>query len=296
MRILVTGGTGFLGSKFVRAAASQGHQLGLLTRLPSAPIDSADLGIATLPGTVAEPDWESIKRFAPEACVHAAWIATPGVYLDSPENEAWVNWSTRLIVKLSEIGVRHVTVLGTCIEYRMTGQPLHEDSTPVAPVSRYARCKHQLHQELLERLDLKKMRLAWARIFYPYGEGEHPARLASSLISKIRAGQNILLKTPHSVKDYIHATDIAAALLTVVERDFCGAINLGSGEGVQVEFIARRIAELLGRPDLVQVPENPPSDPFDFVVADPAKLHALGWKQQVELEEGLHRLIDARTE
>ena len=62
-----------------------------------------------------------------------------------------------------------------------------------------------------------------------------------------------------------------------------------------MEFIARRIATLLGRPELVLVPENPPSDPLDFVVADPAKLHAIGWKPQVELEQGLHRLIDAPT-
>ena len=122
---------------------------------------------------------------------------------------------------------------------------------------------------------------------------EHPARLASSLAAKFRAGEAVTLKTPGSVKDYIHADDVASALLTVSACGFDGPVNIGTGEGVAVGSIARQVAELVGRPDLVRMPEAPVTDPLDFVVADADRLRSLGWRPQVTLVSGLRRLVDA---
>ncbi len=291
MRILVTGGSGFLGGALVRAAHAAGHEVAVLTRSPAGASCGAHERIA---GDLSSPPWTSIERFAPDACVHAAWIATPGVYLESAENHDWVRWSEAFVARLRGIGVRHVTVLGTCIEYRMTGGRLHESATPLAPISTYSRCKCELHGRLLERGFPSHAGLAWARIFYPYGEGEHPARLASSLMDRLRAGEPVRLRTPHSTKDYIHVTDVATALLTLVERQFGGTVNVGTGEGVTVESIARRLGAILGRPELVASAENPAPDPLDYVVADAGRLRSLGWSPQVTLEAGLRRLVEAR--
>jgi dTDP-6-deoxy-L-talose 4-dehydrogenase (NAD+) len=294
MRILVTGGTGFLGSAFVRTAAANGHPVAVLAR--SEPTAFKDLDIRWLSGSMADPPWDDIRAFAPDCCLHAAWIATPGVYLESPENRAWVEWSRDFLVRLADLGARRVTVLGTCIEYQITGQPLSEDETPIHPVSLYSRSKNQLHRVLRELFRPRGVSLTWARIFYPYGEGEHPARFASSVVSRIQAGENVFLKTPRSVKDYIHVSDVASALLKASEAWVDGAINIGTGEGVMIETMARQIAEQLGRPDLIQTPKEPVSDPLDFVVADATRLRGLGWRPQVGLEEGLRRLVEARCQ
>ena len=291
MRLLVTGGSGFLGSALVRAALARAHEIAVLSRTPHRQHDAP---VTWLAGSLAEPPWAEIARFAPAACIHAAWIATPGIYLESPENQAWTRWSLDFLGRLPALGVQQMVALGTCIEYRMTGQPLREDTTPLAPDSAYARGKCELHERLRSDPLLTGTSLAWARIFYPYGEGEHPARLASSLIGRLIRGEPVMLKTPHSVKDYIHAEDVATALLAVVERKFAGSINIGTGEGVTVETIARRLADALGRPDLIGVPANPVADPLDFVVADAGRLHSLGWRPQVTLAAGLQRLVEAR--
>jgi dTDP-6-deoxy-L-talose 4-dehydrogenase (NAD+) len=296
MRILVTGGTGFLGGAFVRAAVAAGHQLAVLSRAKAGDRNGRTLGEAGVQrwvGSLGFPPWRELEKFAPEACVHAAWIATPGVYLESPENHDWVRWSADFLTRLPAWGVRHLTVLGTCIEYQITGQKLLEDVTPLAPVSTYARCKCALHEALVGGGLPTSAPLAWARIFYPYGVGEHPARLASSLLAKFRRGEPVSLKTPRSTKDYIHADDLAAALLAVVEQGFAGPVNIGTGEGVTVERVARELGRLMGRSELIQVPENPPADPLDYVVADATRLRSLGWKPQVTLEAGLRRLVEA---
>lgn len=292
MRLLITGGSGFLGSAVARQALAAGHDVAILSRHPA---DAAGMkGTVPISGDLAAPPWQAISKFRPESVLHAAWIATPGVYLESPANADWVRWSLAFASRLPDLGVRHLAVLGTCIEYAITGKPLHETETALAPASPYARAKAELHEALTSAFAGAGTGLAWARIFYPYGPHEHPARLASSLLSRVVAGQPITLKTPNSTKDYIHEDDVARALLAVVRAGFQGPINIGTGEGVTVGTLARTLAELAGRPDLVVQPADAPRDPLDFVVADASRLHSLGWRPQVALVDGLRRLVEAR--
>jgi len=291
MRLLVTGGSGFLGGALVHQARARGHAVAILARNVETPTTP---GVTPLPGSLAEPPWDRIAAFEPDTVVHAAWIATPGVYLDSPENADWMRWSRSFAGRLPALGVRHLTVLGTCIEYGMTGQRLHETHSPIAPVSPYARAKAELHSALAADLAGTGMGLAWARIFYPYGPGEHPARLASSLLTRVLAGESITLRTPRSTKDYLHRDDVGRALLAVAETQWNGPINIGTGEGVTIESLARTLAGLVGHPERVIVPPDAPRDPLDFVVADAGRLHSLGGRPEVGLVDGLRRLVEGR--
>ena len=293
MKILLTGPTGFIGSTFLRLALERGHDVAALLR-PERAVP-ADLPSAKncswLRGTLADAPWRDIATFGPDVCVHTAWISTPAVYLESPENERFVEWSFEFVKRAVDVGVRHVIVLGTCIEYQISRALLAEDRTPVVPTTTYARCKHELHLRLQEALPTEQAALCWARVFYPYGPGEHPARLCSSLVQSIRRGQPVTLKTPDSTKDYIFIDDLARALLLLVERSFAGTINFGTGEGVTVRQIAEQIERLLGKRGLVEYPAQPVSDPLGYVVADATKLRALGWRPEVSLESGLARLV-----
>jgi dTDP-6-deoxy-L-talose 4-dehydrogenase (NAD+) len=105
----------------------------------------------------------------------------------------------------------------------------------------------------------------------------------------------VVLRTPLSVKDYIHIDDVASALALTLDRGVNGTVNVGSGEPVSVGAIARHVARRLGREDLLQLPAHPVADPLDHVVADTHSLRALGWRPQVTLECGLDRMIQAAS-
>jgi nucleoside-diphosphate-sugar epimerase len=297
MKILLTGPTGFIGSAFGRLALARGHQVAGLAVPGEALPAGLEGAVAWLRGTLDAAPWREIAAFAPDVCVHAAWITTPGIFLESPENERFRDWSLAFVRQLLGLGVGHIVGVGTCVEYRIATERLNEESTPTGPTTTYARCKNELRLALeaeVRRSELGVRRsLCWARVFYPYGPGEHPSRLCSSLIAKLRRGEEIVLKTPDSTKDYIYIDDLAEALLTVVEKRFGGIINLGTGEGTTVRQMAGFLGQCLGRPELVRVASNPEPDPFPFVVADPARLKSLGWRQQVPLDEGLRRLVTA---
>jgi nucleoside-diphosphate-sugar epimerase len=293
MKILVTGATGFIGSAFSRLALSRGHSIGGMM-LPTEKIPPGlepRETVTWFKGTLAEPPWDEIEKFKADACIHFAWIATPGIYLESPENENYFHWSREFISRIREFGAQRIVAAGTCIEYRITAEKLSEDSTPIETTTTYSRWKNALRLALEDDSRKSGYRFAWARVFYPYGVGEHPARLCSSIIQRLERSETIELKTPKSTKDYIYIEDLASAFLTVLEKQFEGTVNLGTGIGITVKEIAQSLGEMMNRPELIREVNPPQIDPLGYVVADSSKLRGLGWKPENDLRRGLEKLL-----
>jgi dTDP-6-deoxy-L-talose 4-dehydrogenase (NAD+) len=297
MKILLTGATGFIGSTFTRLALARGHQLaGLL--IPSEQIPAnlpPGRDLAWLRGTLDDTPWKDIAAFGPEACLHMAWITTPGIYLESPENFRFLESSIRFLRRIRESGTNQIFGMGTCVEYQVSDKPLSEDLTPVAPATPYAQCKDELRRALEADAAQHGFAFCWGRVFYPYGPGEHPSRLCSSIIRKLSQNEKIVLKTPTSTKDYIYIDDLAAAILMVLEKKFRGTINLGTGIGTSVREIAQSLGEMLGKPGLVEEANPPAMDAQGDVVADASRLRGLGWRPAHDLRGGLQRLIESGT-
>ncbi len=298
MKIFVTGASGFVGSSFVRQALEKGHEVaGLIIPSERVPVNVPSTSKVTwLRGTLDRAPWPEIAAFAPEACLHTAWVTTPGIYFEAPENEFFRDTSLVFLRRVRELGARYIVSLGSSIEYRITSEPLSEERTPIEPSTLYARCKNDLRRALEEDAQACGFGLCWARLFYLFGPGEHPTKLCSSITLKLLRGERVVLKTPHSAKDYIYREDVASALLTIVEKQFRGVINVGTGKAVAVEDIARRLGKLLGRPELIEAMEPPAPDPFPFVVADNTRLRQLGWRQEYDLDRSLINIVAAVRE
>jgi len=296
LKILVTGATGFIGRAFVSQALARGHTIAALARPETLGSISPRQDVRWFPGTLQHPPLRDIEAFGPDTCLHAAWIATPGVYLDSPLNRDYLAWSISLATSLRERGLRHLVGLGTCIEYRIDpcqARPLHEKATPVQPHSLYASSKDQLRLQLeAQSSQHPSFHVSWGRVFYPYGPGEHPARLCSTLIAKLARGDHVVLRTPGSTKDYIYIDDLAAALVAIVEMHLTGPINLGTGWGLAVRHIAAIIARLLHRENAIHEEPQTAPDPLAFVVADPTRLRTeANWSPGYDLEQGLAAMV-----
>ncbi|MEQ1859005.1 MAG: NAD(P)-dependent oxidoreductase [Chthoniobacteraceae bacterium] len=284
MRILITGATGFIGRACACAALARGHEVAALVRPGSSrPVDAA---LVRIDGELARPDWRAIEAFAPDSCLHTAWIATPGEYLLSPLNHDYLDWSVAFLHGLAGRGVRHCIATGTCLEYAPQDGPLREDASPLAPASPYARSKDALRRAM----ESSALDLGWARIFLPFGPGEDPRRLPTSIIQHTLKQESIVLKTPDSIRDFVFIGDVAGALLTALEHRFCGSLNVGTGVGVSVREFAAHIARLLGEPARVIAAEAA-VDPYPAIVADPARLCALGWRPRTSIEDGLAQII-----
>jgi len=269
MRIFLTGQGGFIGGEILRQARAAGHEVMGLEK----PFRMDDL------------PWEAIASFQPEVCIHCAWVATPGVYLESPENVLHREWSLAMIRKLAAMGTRRFLVAGTCAEYGASDHPLHEDEVS-APSTLYGREKNRLRRELEEESVVLGFDLLWARIFYPYGPAEHPDRLISFLIRKALEGEEAPLKQPLAVRDYIHVQDLAGAFLLLAEKGNPGIYNIGSGQGVRLSELRDLVLGTFGKAS--KIAENNHNDgAIDAVVADISKISTLGWHPRFDMKGGL---------
>ncbi len=291
MRILVTGATGFIGRHTVRHLLASGHELAILVPPGEAAAGrgmcDAISGMQHYRGTMEQVPWREIAEFAPSACLHLAWIATPEVYLDSPENLMHLEWSQTFIRRLVEMGVRRVVVTGSCAEYAPSGD------TSVAPL--YVQCKTRLWEWLKQEFGNAQVggdafTVAWLRLFYPYGPGEAPQRLISALIASFREQRPFTVRCPAVAKDYIHVRDVASALAGMVAARYVGDADVGTGHAVSLGALATQVAELMGCPELLVLGQE--RDRLGTRVADTAVLRSLGWQPGISLEAGLREMVD----
>lgn len=252
--ILLTGASGFVGRQVARSLIANGHKLTLVLRPGTYDRTGLEPGLATVietPDLFSEStDWWRKALEGVDAVVHAAWYVEPGHYLDSRRNTACVEGSLRLGAAAIASQVERFIGLGTCFEYRLPNDHITEDA-PLGPVTLYAASKLALMRMLEHRFSEGGVHFAWARLFYLYGEGEHPARLYPMLHRKLAAGEPVQLSSGDKLRDFLDVSIAGRMIAELVESDLCGPVNICSGRTVTIRQIAETIADIYGRRDLL---------------------------------------------
>ena len=283
-RVLVTGATGLIGSRVVGPLVASGFEVHAVAR--DVPADAP--GDVTWHAADLLDDAQRagvVQRAGATHLLHLAWYAEHGRFWEAPQNVAWTAATVRLAQEFAAAGGRRAVVAGSCAEYEWGAAGVLAEDAVVRPATLYGTCKDATRR-VAERL---VPQLAWGRVFFLYGPGEHPARLVASIARAVVAGERAPLSAGTQRRDFLHVDDVAGAFAALVASDVTGPVNVGSGDAVSVLEIARAIAEAGGRPDLLDVGalKQRPGDPPQ-IVADVARLRdEVGWTPQIRLREGL---------
>ena len=184
MKVLVTGGAGYLGKYVLSELEAQGIDYITLGRSPAT--HSLPHLVVDLLNSDTYTDW--IHQQEPTHLIHLAWYTEHGKYWESDLNYEWVIATKRLVDTFCDGGGRHVLVTGTCAEYDWRYGYCVEDLTPINSSSLYGRSKDLARRACHQRCTESNVKLSWARIFYPYGYGEPSSRLIPSLFSFFEGG------------------------------------------------------------------------------------------------------------
>jgi nucleoside-diphosphate-sugar epimerase len=135
---------------------------------------------------------------------------------------------------------------------------------------------------------------SWGRIFFVYGPHEQPGRLVSQVAESLVKGEPTPTSEGTQRRDFLHARDVAAAFVALLDSDVRGAVNIGSGVAVPVRDVVTLIAEAAGRSELVRFGEVPQraGDP-PVIEADVRRLRdEVGWRPEIPLAEGIRETVE----
>ncbi len=273
MKVLVTGGTGFIGSHVVRELLQRGHEVHALIR-PTARLDRIDdvldcittWPVDLLDGPAVDA---AVSTIGAAGVLHLAWYAEPEAYLqDVSQNLASLEAGIRLLRALAGGPAGRLVLAGTCLE-----DIRHGESRPA-----YAVAKRALHDVAANCGD-PGLSVACAHVFSVFGPWEDHRRAVPSVIRSLLAGQPAEVGTGAALRDYLFVADLASALVTILESDVVGRIDVCSGEAQPLQQVFKEIGRATGAPELLRfgARADNPDHAFD-AVGDPSGLQSLGWR------------------
>lgn len=293
MTILLTGGTGFIGTPFRSRLARQNVDVYFTTSHP-AEYFTGQGGIPVQCDLLSEQGRiAAVEEAGADTLVHLAWYAEPNNFWNSPRNLEWVSASLDLVRRFVENGGKRCVVAGTCAEYDWSeGGCFSESKTLLRPATYYGAAKDALRRVLQGYAAITDLSFLWCRLFWPYGPGEPEGRLLSSLIKDLRDGRTATCRAGNLKRDYMHVDDIAEALSSVIFSNLEGAVNIASGKAVSLGELATVLAELAGAPELLQVGSVPigPGTPEE-IFADAELLRSVCTLNSRSIAEGLRTIL-----
>ncbi len=311
MKILVTGGAGYIGSHTCKALAAAGIEPVALDDLSTGWRDLVRWG-PLVEGTLADRDFiaSTLRKHHVAGVIHFAAKAYVGESVTNPREyfQANVVNTLNLLAAMLDAGVRHIVFSSTCSVYGTSaGVPIREEEPP-KPVNPYGESK--LFVERVLGWHERAYGLSWMALRYfnaagasPDGDiGEKhepethliPLAIAAALGAERQLGIfGTDYPTPDgsAVRDYIHVDDLAAAHLLALERlqggGQSGPLNLGTGKGHSVREVVQSVEKVSGRTVPVVEMARRPGDPAELV-ADPSRARELlGWEARYQDLDGI---------
>lgn len=294
MRVLVTGGAGFIGSHVVDRLVAHGHSVTVLDNLSTGRRENIADGVNMILSDVTDPYLaRTLARRKFDAVIHhAAQVSVPRSLAD-PRFDAQVNLVGTM--NLLEYAIqsrvsRFILASSAAVYGNPRSVPIAEDA-PTRPLSPYAMSKLAAEQYLREtarHTDLQVVILRYANVYGPRQSIHGEPGVVCAMINQIVTRMPVIIHGDGQQKrDFVYVSDVAKANLLALRKDTpCGMYNVGTGVPTTILELKRLLAGPNGKAEFVPAR---PGDVRDSVLDSKAIRSKMGWRPAVSLEAGLAR-------
>src|ERR671935_380185 len=298
MRVLVTGGAGFIGSHFVKRLAAHGEDVVVLDKLTysgnRANLDGVECEFVQ--GDIADPEavaaaavgCEAILNFAAESHVDRSILgATEFVETDVLGTYVLLDWAR-------EHGVRLVHISTDEVYGDVAPGESSQEEDPLRPSSPYSASKAGGDLQVLAAVRTYGVDACITRGSNTYGPNQYPEKIIPLFVTNALDGLPLpVYGDGRQTRDWLHVDDHCAAIELVLLEGGRGEIyNVGAGEEVENRELTSRILELTGADEsLVRHVDDRPGHDRRYSL-DTTKLRALGWRPERTLEDGLPETVE----
>ncbi len=301
MKVLVTGGAGYVGGTVAQLLLDRGHEVVIVDNLCHGFLSMVPAGARFLKQDLADrPALQRLLAEGFDSVMHFAALIEAGESMKQPERYFRNNSATTLTLleAMLATGVNKLVFSSTAALYgEPESTPILEDA-PLKPTNAYGESKLLVEQMLSWSHRVHEFRYASLRYFnvagaaYGRGETHEPESHLIPLILDVALGRRASIKifgqdypTPDgtAVRDYIHVEDLARAHLLALEalesRDRM-IYNIGNGQGFSVREIIESVRRVTGKPIAVVEEPRRPGDPAVLIASSARITEELGWKPE----------------
>ena len=301
MRILVTGGAGFIGSHVAEAFLAAGHEVAIVDNLSTGQLQNLPKGARFLEADLVDRAVaEFVAEFRPDVIDHHAAHADVFESVREPLNDARINvlGTVALLDAAVKAQVRKVIFIssGGAIYGNPEYTPCREDH-PARPVSPYAASK--LAGEEYLRMFGRTYGLDYTILRYPniYGPRQHPyteeGQVVALFARLMLAGRRpTIFGDGEQARDFVFVRDVADANLRALERGSGHVLNLGTGSWVTVNQLYQSLQRLTGFQHRPTYAPARPGEVYRIALDAGMARTELGWRAETAFDEGLKATVE----
>lgn len=297
-RVLVTGGSGYIGSVVVRDLIDRGYEVVVFDNLERGHRCNVPTEVKLIVGDLRNCDeiMAAMKDVRPDAVLHFAAYALVGESMGDPlkyfDNN--VAGGVNLLKAMMSVDCARVIFSSSCATYGVPDTLPIEEDMPQRPTNPYGQSKLMFEQMANWLAETKGFRPTVLRYFNAagavpdlgLGEDHEPETHIIPNVLKVALGKKDAVEvygtdypTPDGtcIRDYIHLEDLASAHILALEKEALGAYNLGTGQGVSVKEIVETCRRVTGHPIPVKLCPRRAGDPPALYASGRKARAVMGW-------------------
>jgi UDP-glucose 4-epimerase len=300
MRIVVTGGAGFIGSHLVERLVWRGHDLVVLDNLSTGKWDNLRKVINEIDfieGDIRDEDLVKRLLKGADGVAHLAALTSVSESMEKPALYHEINTSGTLrLLQLSlESNVKNFLFVSSSAVYGHPRRLPIREIDPISPLSVYAATKASA-EAYCQAYNKMGLRTCLLRLFNVYGPRQGLSQYSgviTQFTDRVRKGKPpIIFGDGKQTRDFAYVGDVATLMATTVEKFSEGVFNVGTGESSTITKLAKALAHTMGKPDLQPVYEGSRPGEIRYSRADISKARKVfGFRPEVSLEVGLRLTI-----
>ena len=305
MKILITGGAGFIGSHVAEAYLAAGHDVAIVDSLHSGSADHVRCGARLHVADITAPEFSTIMAKERPLVVshHAAQVSVTASARD-PVLDARINCLglLRVLQSCVEQDVERFLFVssGGAIYGDVKQRPTHED-VPAQPLSLYGihKLAGEQYLEFYRReYGLQAITLRYGNVYGPRQDPHGEAGVIAIFIEQLLRGERPTIfaypEQPAGMsRDYVYVEDVARANLLALESGVTGCFNIAGGTPVRTDELFEVVRAACGSDLTAAAGPARPGDLRESWLDISRATDVLGWRPEVPLAEGIARTVDA---
>lgn len=299
MKVLLTGGAGFIGSHVADLLTEAGHNVVIIDDMSSGKVENVPQTASLYKVSILDQKIKEIfNNEAPEVVIHHAAQISVRCSVEDPFNDLEIN--IRGTVNLLQEAVRNKVKK---FIFASTGGAIYgehdyfpaDENHPPRPLSPYGIGKLAAEKYLYfyyNTYGLKYVALRYSNVFGPRQDPHGEAGVVAIFVLKmLKNEQPVINGTGEQTRDYVFVKDVARANLLALNRDIVGEINIATGKETTVNQISAYLKKLTRAKTPEKHGPQLPGEQFRCVLSWEKAKKELNWQPQVSLENGLQQTV-----